>query len=54
VLAAVNQISSPKEVILLPKAGHQDKNNTHGAYVQRCYGVWLPDLRQGKNVPVQH
>jgi cephalosporin-C deacetylase-like acetyl esterase len=36
VLAAVNQISSPKEVILLPKAGHQDEHNTHGAYIQRC------------------
>jgi cephalosporin-C deacetylase-like acetyl esterase len=53
VLAAVNQISSPKEVILLPKAGHQDEHNTHGAYIQRCYGVWLPELRQGKPAPVR-
>jgi len=53
VLAAVNQISSPKEVILLPKAGHQDEHDTHGAYIQRCYGVWLPDLRQGKSPPVR-
>ena len=54
ILAAVNQISSTKEVVILPKAGHQDNHNTHGAYAQRCYGVWLPDLRQGKPVPVQH
>ena len=52
VLAAVNQITSPKEVILLPQAGHQDEHNTHGAYVQRCYSVWLPTLRQGKPAPV--
>ena len=52
VLAAVNQITSPKEVILLPQAGHQDEHNTHGTYVQRCYSVWLPTLRQGKPAPV--
>ena len=53
ILAAVNQISSPKEVILLPKAAHQDEHNTHGAYNERCYGAWLPDLRQGKPAPVR-
>jgi cephalosporin-C deacetylase len=52
ILAAVNQITSPKELILLPKAGHQDEHNTHGAYVQRCYSVWLPALRQDKPPPV--
>lgn len=51
ILAAVNQVASPKEIILLPKAAHQDEHNTHGAYNQRCYGVWLPDLRQGKPAP---
>jgi cephalosporin-C deacetylase len=53
ILAAVNQISSPKEVILLPRAGHQDEHDTHGAFNERCYGVWLPDLRQGKPVGVR-
>jgi cephalosporin-C deacetylase len=52
ILAAVNQISSPKEVIILPQAGHQDEHNTHGAYVQRCYSAWLPALREGKPAPV--
>ena len=52
ILAAVDEISSPKEVIILPQAGHQDEHNTHGAYDRRCYGVWLPALRQGKPVPV--
>jgi cephalosporin-C deacetylase-like acetyl esterase len=53
VLAAADQIRSPKEVILLPRAGHQDEHNSHGAYAKRCYGVWLPALRQGQPAPVQ-
>jgi cephalosporin-C deacetylase-like acetyl esterase len=52
ILAAMNQITSPKEVIILPQAGHQDEHNSHGAYMHRCYGVWLPELRQGKPAPV--
>jgi cephalosporin-C deacetylase len=52
ILAAVNQIPSPKEVIILPQAGHQDEHNTHGAYVKRCYNAWLPALRQGQPAPV--
>ena len=53
ILAAVNQISSPKEIIILPKAGHQDEHNTHGDYMRRCYGEWLPALQKGKPVPVR-
>jgi cephalosporin-C deacetylase-like acetyl esterase len=52
ILAAVNQISAPKEVIILPRAAHQDAHDTHGDYVRRCYGVWLPALRQGQVAPV--
>jgi cephalosporin-C deacetylase-like acetyl esterase len=52
ILAAVNEITTPKEVIILPRAGHQDEHNTHGAFVQRCYSAWLPDLVHGKPAPV--
>jgi cephalosporin-C deacetylase len=52
VLAAVNEISSPKEVVILPKSGHQDEHGTQGYYNQRRYSAWLPALRQGKPAPV--
>ena len=52
VLAAANRITSPKEVILFPHGAHQDENNSHGAYSKRCWGAWLPALRQGKPAPV--
>jgi len=50
VLAAVNEITSPKEVVILPKSGHQDEHGTQGYYNQRRYSAWLPALRQGKAV----
>ncbi len=53
VMAAVNRISAPKEIILLPHGEHQDRNGSHGAYTQRCWGVWLPALREGKPAPVE-
>lgn len=52
ILAATNQITAPKEVIILPKAGHQNENGTHAPYGERAYGAWLPALRQGKPAPV--
>ncbi|MGO8837821.1 MAG: acetylxylan esterase [Limisphaerales bacterium] len=52
VLAAVNQIRSPKEVVILPKSGHQDSHGTQAFYNQRRYNAWLPALRQGKPAPV--
>jgi len=52
IFAAVNQITSPKELIILPKSGHQDDHGTQGAYNDRCNQVWLPALRQGKPAPV--
>jgi cephalosporin-C deacetylase-like acetyl esterase len=53
VLAAVNVIKSPKEVVILPRSGHQDEHGTQAAYNQRKYGVWLPALRQGKSAPAE-
>ena len=53
VFAAFNQIRSPKELVILPRSGHQDEHGTQAAYNQRRYGVWLPALRQGKPAPVE-
>lgn len=54
ILAALNQISAPKEVLILPKSNHQGDGNTQAAYNYRCYNVWLPTLCQGKPAPVQN
>jgi cephalosporin-C deacetylase len=51
VLAAANVITSPKEVIILPDAGHQDEHGSQAPYTARAYGAWLPALREGKPVP---
>lgn len=52
VLAAVNQIKSRKEVVILPKSGHQDEHGTQEPYNQRRWSVWLPALRDGRPLPV--
>jgi cephalosporin-C deacetylase-like acetyl esterase len=52
VLAAANQIQSPKEVVILPGAEHQEINGSHAAYNHRCYDQWLPALRQGLPAPL--
>jgi cephalosporin-C deacetylase-like acetyl esterase len=51
VFAAFNQISSPKEVVILPKSSHQDDHGTQSAYNQRME-VWLSALRRGQPAPV--
>ena len=53
VLAAAHEIKSQKELVLLPKSGHQNENGSQEPYNQRCYGVWLTALRQGKPAPVE-
>ncbi len=52
VLAAANQITSPKQLVILPKSGHQDFHGTQAHYNQLRYSVWLPALREGKPAPV--
>jgi cephalosporin-C deacetylase-like acetyl esterase len=47
ILAATNQITAPHEVIILPKANHQEENHSHAAYTKRCWNDWLPALRTG-------
>jgi len=53
VFATFYQINSPKELVILPKSGHQDEHGTQAAYNQQRYSVWLPALRQGKPTPVK-
>jgi cephalosporin-C deacetylase-like acetyl esterase/lysophospholipase L1-like esterase len=50
VYAALNNVSSPKEVLVLANAGHQNENGSQQAYYDRCYGAWLPALREGRAV----
>jgi cephalosporin-C deacetylase-like acetyl esterase len=52
ILAAVNQIRSPKEVVIIAGAEHGEINGSHRAYNQRCSDRWLPALRQGQPAPV--
>ena len=52
VLAAVNQVDAPKEVIILPRSGHQNEHGSQDPFYDRCYNAWLPALREGKPVPV--
>jgi cephalosporin-C deacetylase-like acetyl esterase len=51
ILAALNQVSSRKEVILFPKGAHGDSHGTHRPFDQKRDKVWLPALREGKPVP---
>lgn len=53
ILAAVNQIHSPLEVLILPESGHQNRNGSQKPFQERQYGAWLPALRDGKSAPVQ-
>ena len=53
ILAAANQIKSPKEVILMPGAGHEEVDGNHAAYKKRCWEEWLPTLQRGKPAPVK-
>ncbi len=52
VLAAANQVDAPKEVIILPTSGHQNEHDSQQPFYDRCYGAWLPALREGKPAPV--
>lgn len=52
VLAAVNEIKAPKQVIILPRSGHEDVNGSQEAFFHRAYYDWLPALKDGKPAPV--
>ena len=52
ILAAVNQVRSPKVVVLLPRGAHQEEDGSHRTYYERCYGEWLPTLREGRPLDI--
>jgi cephalosporin-C deacetylase-like acetyl esterase len=49
ILAGLNQLQGPKEVLLLPKSGHQNRNGSQKPYEVRRDEVWLPELKAGKD-----
>jgi cephalosporin-C deacetylase len=49
---AANQITAPKELVSLPLSEHQEINHSQKPFYDRCYGAWLPALREGKPAPV--
>jgi cephalosporin-C deacetylase len=52
ILAGLNLLVTPKEVLILPRSGHQDRQGSQKAYRDRREKVWLPTLRTGKKAPV--
>jgi cephalosporin-C deacetylase-like acetyl esterase len=52
IYAAIGQVRGPVEAILLPKGAHGEENGSHRAYNERCWGAWLPALKQGKPAPI--
>ncbi len=51
IMAAAGAITAPKELLFL-QSGHQDVNGSQTPFNDRCYGAWLPALRQGQAAPV--
>ena len=51
IYAALNQVSSPKEIILMPRAGHLSDNDAHQAFKDRS-GAWQAALVADKPAPV--
>lgn len=52
ILAAVNVITAPKEVVIMPKSGHTPVGDSQAPYYTRMYGAWLPALKQQGHAPI--
>jgi cephalosporin-C deacetylase len=50
VIAAFNQLQGPKQLVILPAAGHQDQNGSHKLYSTAC-GRWYEAARKGEPLP---
>lgn len=50
IFAAINQASVPREVVIMPQAGHLGENNAHQAFKERN-NAWQAALLEGKPVP---
>ncbi len=53
IFAAVNRITAPRELIIMPKSAHQDDHGTQSAYSDRANKDWLPALARGEAAPVK-
>ncbi len=51
ILAGLNQLKGPKEVMLLPRSAHQNHNGGQVPYQDRRDKTWFPALRSGKSMP---
>ncbi len=54
ILAGLDQISTPKEIMILPRSGHQNINGSQKAFEAERDNVWLPALRKGEKAPVNN
>jgi len=52
ILAVANEITAPKEVIILPNSGHQNVRGSQEPFFHRAYDDWLPALKTGRPPPV--
>lgn len=50
ILAGLNQLKGPKEIMLLPRSRHQNWNGGQDPYNTRFHEVWLPALKTGKKM----
>ncbi|WP_221030286.1 acetylxylan esterase [Actomonas aquatica] len=51
VYAAINQVPSYTEVVVLPESGHQNVNDSQAEYYRRSNENWLPALQRGQLPP---
>jgi len=49
IYAGLNQLTTTKEIVLLPNSEHQNKNNSQKTYYDKIEDQWLPNLLQGKH-----
>jgi cephalosporin-C deacetylase-like acetyl esterase len=52
VVAAFNQIHSPKKIMILPHSEHQDHGGSQAPFRHERDDVWLPALLNGQTPPV--
>jgi len=52
VLAAANQMTGPKEILILPLSNHQGTNNAQAMFWSRSE-AWMSALAKGKDAPVK-
>ena len=57
IIAAFNQIKSPKEIVILPKSGHfgapHEDPKTAALFRELRSNEWMSDLVRGEPAPVQ-